>query len=452
VYDLAVLTRALRNVSRRKIRVVLVVIALGFSMAIMISIPSAIVANQAAAEGLSEDYNEILAETEEAMNKTLTLIECSLTGGFRRFMFPGAQASYLNESAIYDISSIEGVKEIVPFLEKTEGTTQTMERRGRTFEILVPDYTIVGVPLNSSLLDNYVVLPRVITEGRNLHEGDSGVVLLSSDNIEYFDAVVGDSVYISGGYFEVVGVYESSDPLELQKLYMDLSEAQAITNLEGQISKLDVYAEDQSYVDEIASTITSLYPELYITTYEERLSQLENTREMYESTLENAESTLSQMTTIAIQEVGIAFVATSLIVLFTMLYTVRERTQEIGVLKAIGFSNWSVMSQFMLEGIFMSLMAGVVGIVIGYVGAPFLTELLLPYIDPFGALGLSRRAAFPGMPRTTGTTLSQPVTGLPDPQILLLAFGVAVLLGALGSLYPAWRASRTSPMEALRHE
>ena len=432
-------------------------------MAIMISIPQSIVANQAAAEGLSEDYSEVLAETEEAMNKTLTLIECRLTGGFRRFMpgsmpgptpgqMPGMEEEFLNETAIYDILSIEGVKDIVPFLEKTEGTTQTMERRGRTFNILVPDYTIVGVPLNSSFLDNYVILPVNIIEGENLKEGDTGKVLLSLNNTEYFGAGVGDKANILGSYFTVVGVYESTDPLELQQLYMDISEAQTITNLEGQISRLDVYAEDQSYVDEIASTITSLYPELYITTYEERLSQLERTREMYESTLENSESTLSQMTTIAIQEVGIAFVATSLIVLFTMLYTVRERTKEIGVLKAIGFSNWSVMSQFMLEGIFMSLMAGVVGIVIGYVGAPFLTELLLPHIDPFGALGLSRRAAFPGMTGTLGTSVSQSVTSSPDPQILLLAFGVAVLLGALGSLYPAWRASRTSPMEALRHE
>jgi len=48
--------------------------------------------------------------------------------------------------------------------------------------------------------------------------------------------------------------------------------------------------------------------------------------------------------------------------------------------------------------------------------------------------------------------LSQSVAASPDLQTILLAFGVAVLLGAFGSLYPAWRASRTSPMEALRYE
>ena len=73
--------------------------------------------------------------------------------------------------------------------------------------------------------------------------------------------------------------------------------------------------------------------------------------------------------------------ATSLIVLFVMLYTVRERTKEIGTLKAIGFSNFTVMSQFMLEGILLSLLAGVVAIVIGTVAAPFLTSVLLPHVS-----------------------------------------------------------------------
>jgi putative ABC transport system permease protein len=128
---------------------------------------------------------------------------------------------------------------------------------------------------------------------------------------------------------------------------------------------------------------------------------------------------------------------------------VRERTKEIGTLKAIGFSNWNVMSQFMLEGILISLIGGVVGIAIGSIGAPTITSLLLPHISMFGTSG--RVGPFQG-PTNPGVIGSQVATAAPDPQLMLLAFGVAVLLGALGSLYPAWRASRTSPMEALRYE
>jgi putative ABC transport system permease protein len=244
----------------------------------------------------------------------------------------------------------------------------------------------------------------------------------------------------------VIGVYETTDRLGLRKLYMNISDAQAITNLEGQTSRIDVYAEDQSYVDEIVSEITSLYPEFYLTTYEERLSQIEGMQGMYQSTLGNAEASLSQTQAVAFQEVGVAVVATSLIVLFTMLYTVRERTKEIGVLKAIGFSNWSVMSQFMLEGVFISLIAAVVGITIATIGAPILSSLLLPSINPSATSGVPGRQTFiPGLSLQTAAAA-------PDLQLMLLTLGAAVLLGALGALYPAWRASKTSPMEALRHE
>lgn len=315
-----------------------------------------------------------------------------------------------------------------------------------------PDYTIVGVPLNSSLIDNYLVLPTA-TEGRSLVEGDTGVVLLSLDNTEYFGVGVGDEVYILGDYFEVVGVYESSDALGLQKLYMNLSDAQEVTDHVGvgEISRLDVYAKNESCVEEVINEITSMGYEFYFTTYEERLSQLESMKETYQGTLETAEASLAQTQATAYQEIVIAIVATSLIVLFTMLYTVRERTKEIGVLKAIGFSNWSVMSQFMVEGMLMSLMAGIVGVVIGIVGAPTLSSLLLPHVSLFPTQG-ERQFGQWGQATNPGIFQSESTAIALDPQTLMLAFGAAVLLGALGSLYPAWRASRTSPMEALRHE
>jgi putative ABC transport system permease protein len=451
VKNLGVFTRAFRNISRRKIRALLVVVALGFSMAIMISIPSGIMSNQTATQRLTENYNELITNMQEEINATLTLIECSPSSGFAFGPMPGGSesGSYLDESIVSYIESIQGVKDVVPLLEKSEGTSQTMERFGRTFTFLRPDYTIIGVPLNSSLIDNYSILPTNITEGRNLREGDSEVVLLSLNNTEYFGVEVGDTVNILGSDFTVVGVHGASGFREGMMLYMNISDAQKITDLEGKISRLDVYAEDQSYVDGIASTIESNYPELSATTASERLSQFQNMQAMSQNTLQNAEATISQTQTTAFQEIVIAVAATSLIVLFTMLYTVRERTKEIGILKAIGFSNWNVMSQFMFEGILLSLMAGVVGIAIGIVGAPVLSSLLLPHISMFGTQ--RGPGSFQGYtnPEAAG---SQVATAALDPQLMLLAFGVAALLGALGSLYPAWRASRTSPMEALKYE
>jgi putative ABC transport system permease protein len=146
----------------------------------------------------------------------------------------------------------------------------------------------------------------------------------------------------------------------------------------------------------------------------------------------------------------IAIAATSLIVFFVMLYSVRERTKEIGILKAIGFSNWNVMSQFMLEGVLIGLIGGVAGVIIGTIAAPFLSALLLPQLNLFGGTQRMQRPFQTTYPNIIGSQSSSAATL--NPQFILLALGVAALLGALGSLYPSWRASRTSPMEALRYE
>jgi len=99
----------------------------------------------------------------------------------------------------------------------------------------------------------------------------------------------------------------------------------------------------------------------------------------------------------------------------------------------------------------MSLMAAVVGVVIGIVGAPILSSLLLPHVSLFPTQG-ERQFGQWGQATNSGIFQSESTAIALDPQTLLLAFGAAVLLGAFGSLYPAWKASRTSPMEALRYE
>jgi putative ABC transport system permease protein len=466
VNHVGVLTRAVRNISRRKMRAFLVIVALGFSMAIMISIPSGIIANQAATQSITENYNTTISEMEEEINETATLIEVSASGGRSMFsstpfnessggpsgMPPsgfGQEEVFMNETVCDEISTIEGVKDIVQFLETSseDTTSETMDTPMGSFTVSRPIYTITGVLLSSAFIDEYSVLPTNITTGENLSEGDSGVLVMSLNLSEYYSVSVGDKVEVYGEYFKIVGIYDSTE----RTVYMNISDLQRITGNIGNISRLDVYAEDVSYVDSIAEVIEVAYSDLYITTYEDRLTRLENMQEMYETTLENAESTLSQTQTVAFEEILIAVVATSLIVLFMMLYSVRERTKEIGVLKAIGFSNWSVMSQFMLEGILLSVMAGGVGAVIGIVGAPVISSLLLPSANSVNLFS-SQQQGFSGQGVNFQTALSQSVAATADSQMILLVFGVVILLGAIGSLYPAWRASRTSPMEALRYE
>jgi putative ABC transport system permease protein len=489
---MGIINRAIRNISRRKIRALLVIIALGFSMAIMISIPAGVLANQETANSLASNLSNTITETGQSINQTLTQIDCSLASGFAGFgfrppdstssipnqlgqggpptggsggfdpsqfgggggigggtpgqfgggAFGGGQVNPMNESLYTDINnSISGVAAVEPILQASEGSNETISMMGRTFTRMLTEYTIEGIPLTSNLIDNYPLLTTNITAGRNLQAGESGVVLLSENNSAYFDAKVGDTISILGQDFAVVGIHGTTSVSDRLTLYMNLSDAQAVTNNTGYITSLRVFAQSSDVVTQVASSISSLHSELTVTTGQERLTQLQAVQSTYNTALENAQASIGATQTTAFEEIIVVVAATSLIVLFVMLYTVRERTKEIGTLKAIGFSNKTVMGQFMLEGILLSLIAGVVGIAIGTIAAPTISALLLPSVNIFGTQGT-------GIARATSLTTTVSV----NLELILIAFGASIMLGAIGSLYPAWRAAKIRPAEAMKYE
>jgi putative ABC transport system permease protein len=461
----------------------------------MISIPAGVLANEKTANTVASNLSNLISQTGATINQTLTQIDCSLAPSFSGFgftppsggtgtyrsggyggsgsggsgftpgqfgggtiggyfggdAFSGGRANPMNETLYSDINStLSGVAAVEPVLQASEGNnvTRNLDFNGysRTITTLDVTYTIEGVPLTSDLVGNYPILPTNITAGSNLQAGDSGDVLLSENNSAYFGAGVGDSVSILGQSFTVVGIYSPSSVGDTQMLYMNLSDAQAITNNTGYITSLTVFAQNSGDVSSVASEISALHPELTVTTAQDRESALSTEESTYTTALANANASDSTTNSTAIEEIVVVVLATSLIVLFVMLYTVKERTKEIGTLKAIGFSNSTVMTQFMLEGILLSMIAGVVGIAIGMVAAPTIASTLLPSVGggarlPTGAVVISGTTRFGGLAVATLT-----------PELVLLGFGVAILLGTIGSLYPAWRAAKIRPAEAMRYE
>jgi hypothetical protein len=174
-------------------------------------------------------------------------------------------STLMNETLYADIRYVDGVVGVVPILQVSEGQNPTVGALDQNFSLVVPDYLIVGVPLDSSAVNDYPVLPTNITAGRNLQAGDSGVVLLSENNSEFFGVGVGDTVTILGQSFEVVGVYGSSGIADATSLYMALSDAQTLTNNTGYISRLEVFVAS-SDVAEVTLAISSLHPELSVVT------------------------------------------------------------------------------------------------------------------------------------------------------------------------------------------
>ncbi len=461
-------------------------------MAIMISIPAGVIANQQSATTIADNLGSTITQTGESINQTLSQIDCSLASEFSGFgftrpnstitnpsdgqfpgsipsgngdfvfdpsqfggglgniagqfgggAFDGGQTSPMNESLYTDINStISGISGVETIFQASEGGNETVTFMGRSFTRQLTEYTIEGIPLTSDLIDNYPILTTNITAGRNLQAGDSNVVLLSEDNSAYFNADVGDTISILDYDFTVIGIHGTTSTSDRLTLYMNLSDAQTITNNTGYITSIRVFADNSNVVSSVASTISTMHPELTVATGQERLSQLQSIQSTYTSALESAQASVGQTEVTAFEEIVVVVAATSLIVLFVMLYTVRERTKEIGTLKAIGFSNSTVMGQFMLEGVLLSLIAGVVGIVIGVVAAPTISSLLLPSVNLFGNTGGGQVAR----------SITSSAAASINLELVLIAFGAAVLLGALGSLYPAWGAAKIRPAEAMKYE
>ena len=105
-----------------------------------------------------------------------------------------------------------------------------------------------------------------------------------------------------------------------------------------------------------------------------------------------------------------------------MLVTVTERTREIGIRKAIGARRRDVLLQFLIESMFLSAVGGGLGIVVGTLGSNLLGSLV--------------------------STLHP----LVSPSSIVLAFGVSLGIGLFFGIYPANRAARLHPIEALRYE
>jgi len=137
--------------------------------------------------------------------------------------------------------------------------------------------------------------------------------------------------------------------------------------------------------------------------------------------LETAQETSQTFSLLLASIAGISLFVGGIGILAMMVISVRERTKEIGIRRAVGARRRDILQQFILEAVSLSLAGGLVGILVGVAGG-FL---------------LSRMTGWP-------TAIS--------PLAILLAFGVSAVVGVFFGAYPARRAARLDPIVALRAE
>ena len=119
--------------------------------------------------------------------------------------------------------------------------------------------------------------------------------------------------------------------------------------------------------------------------------------------------------------VAMSLVVGGIVIMNIMLMVVTERTREVGVRKAVGATYQQILWQFLVEAVTMSLTGGIIGITLGYVAATLI-------------------AAFTPLPYVLAT------------WSILAALGTVMIVGVVFGIYPASKAARLDPIEALRYE
>ncbi len=447
---MGIANRAFRSVWRKWARSLIVILALGLSIATIVSMNIGITASQDKTETMINNYKIRLDEMNktaqasalqisvvnfEGMNFNFTRPQGDFpsNGTWRRpsggggfpggggddgggFFLGGMSGSAIPMDAVKNIGALDNVSVVIPKISKSYGA----ERRN-------PDYTVNGVVLNATLDAKYNILPSDIIAGHAISASNPDEVMINQDLKDFFEAGVGDTITVQGVNMKVAAIYASS--LDRKGIYMNLSDAMTITGLgSDNVNSLTVYATNVSVVDSATAEIQDLYPNYRATSVSEMMTrQSERMSQIETEQIASLNSDLSDIKSRGNQLIWISGATAGLIVLFIMTYTVHERIKEIGTLKALGFRGYNIMTQFLLEGIIIGFFGGVIGILIAEVATPFFTSVLLPNSQAYA-------------------------TSTPSAELILTVLGLTVALGALGSLYPAWSASRKRPAEAMKNE
>ena len=222
---------------------------------------------------------------------------------------------------------------------------------------------------------------------------------------------VGDTVRVGNSSYRVVGIFETGAGYEEMGGLFTRRDVQAFSGKPRQVNWYAIELEDPQDADLMLAYLEENFPQIDVSL----------TSEFAES-LPDMESANAMMGGIAVLMALVGSVGMT----NTILMSVLERTREFGVLRALGWSRRRILFMVLKESLLLGALGGLAGILIGIL----LARLI---------------GAIPAIGEMVGN-------GQFDSLLLFRAMLVALVLGALGGLYPAWRATRMSPIEALRYE
>jgi putative ABC transport system permease protein len=241
-------------------------------------------------------------------------------------------------------------------------------------------------------------------------EPDDDEALLGSEAARLLEVSTGDVVTVNNRELRVAGVLDVTGSQDDALIFAPLAMTQELLGKKGRISMAEVAALCSGCpIPEMVKQISDVLPGANVMAIQQ--------------VVKGRMETLNQFEKFSYGVSALVLLVGSLMVLVTMMGSVRERTVEIGIFSAMGFRGSHVMRIILMEAAIISGLAGILGYVLGFSA----TKLLIPFF-------------------TEGHGAHVPF----DPLLATGAFLLSLLVGLAASAYPAFTASRLDPNEALR--
>jgi len=395
-----------------------------------------------------------IASTSVSLEDQLGTSDTNLTASLEMGNFGARQMRFEADST--SSSSDTSMTASTDAANTDAATDTTVTNSTTTPPTMAARITVTGTTDPNSISTNGSDLS--ITSGETFDGSTSDLVaLVGTDLADKNSLVVGDTFTAYGSAVKVVGIFDTGNTFTDSGILMPLATVQTLTDQADAISSI-VATVDSS--DNVSSTVTVLKTALGTTA--DITSEIEQA--------EASVSSLASISNLALAGVIGATIAGAAIILLAMIIIVRERRHEIGVIKAIGGSNFKVVTQFVTEAMTLTVIGSVIGLALGVLVCGPLTSSLVSSQSSSTAQStqMNGGAAPTSTDSTNSTTNSASgmikqgfdkigqnfvqVTGTLTPTVFIAAIGITFLIAIVGSAIPVWFIARIRPAEVLRTE
>lgn len=307
-----------------------------------------------------------------------------------------------------DIRSFPEVKVVAPTVS---GMASNIEGKGKELQASPFGGMIIymGVDPSENLkLKRGSLYNPDVTKGRFLKPGDKYNAVIGQTVATDYKKSVGTSIEFNTEKFRIVGIFETGSQFTDNMIFIPISVAQDLAGKESDfVSTFYVELKNPADSEKLATKINFRFDNLEAKTgsgYSEDIGSMISNLDMFFLVISS-----------------VAIIVGAIGIINTMLMSVMERTREFGILKAVGWTSDDILKLIIFESFFLGIIGGLAGCTLGWVA-------------------------------TQGLSIVLPFKLYASPTLILSAFALAMILGVVGGIYPAWRASKLDPVEAIRYE